>query len=190
MNLVEKLKQSLKEIEDRKNIPIPIISSINKAGPGKKLCKCGNYVGARTQICKICNNVFSSAPKQQELLITQGPIIELSSPEFIIPENPEYVYEHLRLDTWEKEQAERIIEKKGILNEFKDEKIWAPTSWRCICKTIDQVLNRTGIPWSDSLKEDLNRIIVKCIPTTNYKPAQQSRVGILQEMIVVELIEV
>lgn len=190
MNLAEKLKLKFQAIEEEQNKPVAVVSKTNCAGPGKKLCKCGNYIGARTQVCKICNHIFNSTPKQQELSITQLPIIEVPSPEFIIPENPEYCYEHLRLDTWEKEQAERIIAKKDILNENKDERFFAPTGWRCICKTLDQVMIRVGIPWNLNLKVDLNRIIVKCIPTNNFKPGHNPRLGMLQEMIVVELIDI
>ena len=96
----------------------------------------------------------------------------------------------MRLDSWEKEQAERIIAKKDILNETRDERLFAPTGWRKMCKTIDEALNRTGRPWQLTLKDDLNRIIVKCIPLNNFKPCHNPKLGMDQEMIVVELMEI
>jgi hypothetical protein len=192
MNLTEKFNKKILEAEEKKNKQILEFetSKKNGPGPGKKYCKgCNNYIGARTQICK-CGFSFAG-PKQQELPITIGPIVELKPIKIVsISENPEFVYEHLRLDTWEKEQAERIIAKKDILNETRDERFFAPTGWRPICKTIPEVLNRTGIPWSTTLKENTARIIVKCIPLNNFKPCHNPKLGMDQEMIAVELIEI
>ena len=185
MNLTEKFN---KKIADRALATVEVKKS--GPGPGKKHCKgCNNYIGVRTQICK-CGFSFAG-PKQQELPITIGPIVSLTPIKITpIPENPEFVYEHLRLDSWEKEQAERIIAKKDILNETRDERFFAPTGWRKMCKTIDEVLNRTGRPWQHTLKDDLNRIIVKCIPLNNFKPCHNPKLGMDQEMIVVELMEI
>lgn len=192
MNLTEKFNKKILESEEKKAKLAILSETIKKSGPGpgKKYCKgCDNYVGARTQTCK-CGFSFAG-PKQQELPITVGPIIELAPIKITaIPENPEFVYEHLRLDTWEKEQAERIIAKKDTLNEIRDERFFAPTGWRRICKTVDEVLNRTGNPWNTTLKENTARIIVKCIPLNNFKPCHNPKLGPDQEMVVVELIEV
>lgn len=191
MNLTEKFNKKILEAEEKKAKETVLSETKKKSGPGpgKKLCKgCNDYVGARTQTCK-CGFSFAG-PKQQELPITVGPIIQLAPIKIVsIPENPEFVYEHLRLDTWQKEQAERIIAKKDILNETRDERFFAPTGWRRICKTVDEVLNRTGKPWNITLKDDLNRIIVKCIPLNNFKPCHNPKLGMDQEMVVVELIE-
>lgn len=183
MNFLEGFNKKIKEIEEANAIK-PETSKSNGPGPGKKLCnQCNNYIGARTQTCK-CGKSFAKF-KQQELPIT---VSTLEPKEFVIPENPEYVYEHLRTDTWEKIQADYIVENKDSLSE-KNQRIFVPSEWRYPCKTIDEVLNRTGVPWSVTLKEDLNRIIVKCIPTTNFRPHENHRLGMLQEMIVVELID-
>ena len=191
MNLTEKFNKKILEAEEKKAKQTLETETKKKSGPGpgKKLCKgCNDYVGARTQLCK-CGFSFAG-PKQQELPITVGPIIQLAPIKITaIPENPEFVYEHLRLDTWEKEQAERIIAKKDTLNETRNERFFAPTGWRRICKNVDEVLNRTGKPWDLVLKDDLNRIIVKCIPLNNFKPSHHPKLGPDQEMVVVELIE-
>ena len=191
MNLTEKFNKKILEAEEKKTKLAFNFETIKKSGPGpgKKYCKgCDNYVGARTQLCK-CGFSFAG-PKQQELPITIGPIIQLAPIKIVsIPENPEFVYEHIRLDTWTKEQAERIIAKKDILNETRDERFFAPTGWQPICKTPEKVLERTGKPWWLTLKEDLNRIIVKCIPLNNFKPCHHPKLGPDQEMIVVELID-
>lgn len=198
MNLTEKFNKKILEAEEKKTKLAFNFETIKKSGPGpgKKYCKgCDNYVGARTQLCK-CGFSFAG-PKQQELPITIGPIVELKPLQSVhntqvisvIPEKYEFVYEHLRLDTWEKEQAERIIAKKDTLNETRDERFFAPTGWRRICKTVDEVLNRTGNPWNTTLKENVARIIVKCIPLNNFKPSHHPKLGPDQEMVVVELIE-
>jgi len=190
MNLTEKFNKKILEAEEKNKLALETKPIKSGPGPGKKYCKgCNSYVGARTQVCK-CGFSFAG-PKQQELPITVGPIIQLAPVKITaIPENPEFVYEHLRLDSWEKEQAERIIAKKDILNETRDERFFAPTGWRRICKTVDEVLNRTGNPWNTTLKENAARIIVKCIPLNNFKPCHNPKLGMDQEMVVVELIEV
>lgn len=149
-------------------IPDNTISLI-KTGPGqgKKQCKnCFEYIGVRSSICKYCNSPVIK-PIQQEL-----PVVK----------EIQYVYEHVRTDTWEKEIADKILSKE--LDSY-----WAPTSWRSICYSLEEVLNRKGNPYTsdNTLKEDLNRIIIKCVPTNNFKPHENKRVGLLQEMKVVEV---
>lgn len=149
-------------------IPEKPISPVKTGpGPGKKQCKnCFEYIGVRSSICKYCNSLVVK-PIQQEL-----PVVK----------EIEYVYEHIRTDTWEKEIAEKIMSKE--LNSY-----WAPTSWRSICYSLEEILKRNGsgefAPLT--LTEDLNRIIIKCVPTNNYKLAENKRIGLLQEMKVVEV---
>lgn len=150
----------------------------NGPGPGKKKCNCGLYVGVRTKTCKSCGYEFSTS-KKREL------------PPLVLP-TPVYVYEHLRTDTWEKEQAERILAKRDSLNEKQNEFICVPSSWRPLCDTVEEVLERKGLPHSSNftLKEDLSRIIVKCIKTDKFFHADNPRVGLLQQLIVVEVIDI
>lgn len=136
-------------------------------GPGKKQCKnCLEYIGVRSSICKLCKSPVTK-PIQQEL-----PVVK----------EIQYVYEHIRTDTWEKEIVDKILSKE--LDSY-----WAPTSWRKICYSLEEVLDRNGsgefAPLT--LTEDLNRIIIKCVPTNNYKLAENKRIGLLQEMKVVEV---
>lgn len=148
------------------------------AGPGKKKCQCGLYLGVRTKICKSCGFEFTTNTKRK-------------LPELILPP-PIYVYEHLRTDTWEKEQADKILAKKDVLAEKQNEFIYVPSSWRPLCYTIEDVLNRKRYQngTGPSLKEDLSRIIVKCIKTDKFFEANNPRVGKLQELIVVEVIDI
>lgn len=155
----------LNELLGFKNLEKPISENKTSPGPGKKQCKnCLEYIGVRSSICKYCNSLIMK-PIQQEL-----PVIK----------EIQYVYEHVRTDTWEKEIAQKILSKE---QDF----YWAPTQIREICYSLEEVLNRRGIPYSTLLKEDLNRIIIKCIPTNNFKFHENKRVGILQEMKVVEV---
>lgn len=157
---------SLNELLGFKSADKPISQVKTGPGPGKKQCKnCLEYVGVRSAICKLCNSPFIK-PIQQEL-----PVVK----------EIQYVYEHVRTDTWEKEIADKILSKE--LNSY-----WAPTSWRSICYSLEEVLERNGVPYSTTLKEDLNRIIIKCIPTNNFKPHENKRTGLLQEMKVVEVV--
>lgn len=164
-----------------KNIPNESIttrsmSNDNKPGPGKKQCQCGLYLGVRTKICKNCGYDFNTKKK-----------VEI--PELILPP-PIYVYEHLRTDTWEKEQADKILLRKENLAEKQNEFHYAPTSWRPLCYTVEEVLERRGNPKTLTLKEDLNRIIIKCIKTDNYFKADNPKFGLLQQLIVVEVINI
>ena len=159
---------SLNELLGFKSADKPISQVKTGPGPGKKQCKnCLEYVGVRSAICKLCNSPFIK-PIQQEL-----PVVK----------EIQYVYEHIRTDTWEKEIADKIVSKE--LDSY-----WAPTSWRSICYSLEEVLNRNGslIFNTSTLKEDLNRIIIKCIPTNNFKPHENKRLGLLQEMKVVEVV--
>ena len=159
---------SLNELLGFKSVDKPISQVKTGPGPGKKQCKnCLEYVGVRSAICKLCNSPFTK-PIQQEL-----PVVK----------EIQYVYEHVRTDTWEKEIADKIVNKE--LDSY-----WAPTSWREICYSLEEVLNRNGslIFNTSTLKEDLNRIIIKCIPTNNFKPHENKRLGLLQEMKVVEVV--
>jgi hypothetical protein len=162
MSLANLLGFKTPESSDKPSLPV-------KTGPsqGKKQCKnCFEYIGVRSSICKYCNKPIIK-PIQQEL-----PVVK----------EIQYVYEHVRTDTWEKEIANKILSKE--LDSY-----WAPTSWRSICYSLEEVLERKGSPYSrDShLKEDLNRIIIKCIPTNNFKYDENKRIGLLQEMKVVEV---
>lgn len=152
-------------------IPAKPISPVKTGpSPGKKQCKnCFEYVGVRSSICKYCNKPITK-PIQQEL-----PVVK----------EIQYVYEHVRTDTWEKEIVDKILNKE---QDF----YWAPTSWRSICYSLEEVLNRNGSGEfaSDTLKEDLNRIIIKCIPTNNFKLHENKRIGLIQEMKVVEVCEI
>jgi len=137
-------------------------------GPGKKQCKnCLEYIGVRSSICKLCKSPVTK-PIQQEL-----PVVK----------EIQYVYEHVRTDTWEKEIADKILNKE--LDSY-----WAPTSWRKICYSLEEVLERNGNPYSTLLREDSNRIIIKCIPTNNFKQDENKRIGLLQEMKVVEICKI
>lgn len=163
MNLFELLNRS-DSIEPEKK---------SGSGPGKKKCPCGLYLGVRTKICKSCGHDFSTGKK-----------VEI--PEFILPP-PVYVYEHLRTDTWEKEQADKILARKETLAEKQNEFHYAPTTWRPLCYSIEEVLSRRGLPYNSgiTLKDDLNRIIIKCIKTDKFFQSTDPRSGLLQELIVV-----
>jgi hypothetical protein len=146
-----------------------IIPSI-KGGQGKKKCRnCSEYIGVRSKNCKYCKYDFT-IDRQQELPLAIEPI---------------YVYEHLRTDTWEAEQANRILEKKN----FSEEKefIYVPSGWRPLCYSIDELLERKNKD-NISLRNDRDKIIVKCIPTNNFQLHENPRLGKLQELIVVEVI--
>lgn len=148
--------------------PANTISQVKTGpGPGRKQCKnCFEYIGVRSSFCKYCNSLVVK-PIQQEL-----PVIK----------EIQYVYEHVRTDTWEKEIVDKILSKE--LDSY-----WAPTSWRSLCYSLEEVLNRngSGIYAATTLKEDLNRIIIKCIPTNNFKLHENKRIGLIQEMKVVEV---
>lgn len=138
-----------------------------KAGPGKKQCKnCLKYIGVRSAFCKYCKTTCAKSVQKEKPQAQSEPV--------------QYVYEHIRTDTWEKEIADKILNKE--LDSY-----WAPTQWRNICYNLDEVLERNGVPYAITLKEDLNRIIIKCIPTNNFKPHENKRIGILQEMKIVEV---
>lgn len=162
MKLNELLGFKTPEILDK---PISLVKT--SPGPGKKQCKnCLEYVGVRSSICKLCNNPFIK-PIQQEL-----PVVK----------EIQYVYEHVRTDTWEKEIADKILSKE--LDSY-----WAPTALRKLCYSLEEVLNRNGSGKfaATPLKEDLNRIIIKCIPTNNFKLHENKRIGLIQEMKIVEI---
>lgn len=162
MNLNELLGFKTPEIPNK-----PISEIKTGPGPGKKQCKnCLEYIGVRSSFCKLCKSPVLK-PIQQEL-----PVVK----------EIQYVYEHVRTDTWEKEIADKILSKE--LDSY-----WAPTGFRKICYSLEEILNRNGSGefYSFTLKEDLNRIIIKCIPTNNFKTAENKRIGLLQEMKVVEV---
>ena len=136
-------------------------------GPGRKQCKnCLEYIGVRSSICKLCNS----------------PVVKSIQQELPVIKEIQYVYEHVRTDTWEKEIVDKILSKE--LDSY-----WAPTSWRKLCYSLEEVLERNGSGEfaAHTLKEDLNRIIIKCIPSNNYKLAENKRIGLIQEMKVVEV---
>ena len=162
MKLNELLGFKTPEILDK-----PISPVKTSSGPGKKQCKnCLEYIGVRSSICKYCNSPVIK-PIQQEL-----PVVK----------EIQYVYEHVRTDTWEKEIADKILNKE---QDF----YWAPTGFREICYSLEEVLNRNGSGEFavTTLKEDLNRIIIKCIPTNNFKLHENKRIGLIQEMKIVEI---
>lgn len=151
----------------------------NKPGPGKKKCNCGLYLGVRTKICKSCGWNFSTSKK-----------VEI--PELIIPP-PVYVYEHLRTDSnRDREQAALILSKKDVLAEKQNEFYYAPTQWRPLCYSIEEVLNRRIPPYDREhyLKDEPNKIIIKCIKTDNYFKPDDPKFGSLQQLIVVGVIDV
>lgn len=145
-----------------------------KAGPGKKQCKnCLKYIGVRSANCKYCKTTCAKSVQKEEPQEQSEPAEDRRP--------VQYVYEHIRTDTWEKEITDKILSKE--LDSY-----WAPTQWRNICYSLEEVLKRNGVPYAITLKEDLNRIIIKCIPTNNFKPHENKRIGILQEMKIVKII--
>jgi len=81
---------NLNELLGFKTPEKPISPVKTGAGPGKKQCKnCLEYIGVRSGICKYCNKQITR-PIQQELSVVK---------------EIQYVYEHVRTDTWEKEIA-------------------------------------------------------------------------------------
>jgi hypothetical protein len=140
----------------------------DKPGKGKKQCiQCKEYIGVRSAICKHCK---FSCEKQVSLF------------------DKKYVYEHIRLDTErEKEQASRIIQNKSSLN---NEFYWAPTSWRPLCYSEEDIRKRIkGFAGDLITLEGWSYVIIKCEPLNEFKQGSK-REGRLQKLRVLDVIEI
>lgn len=89
-------------------------------------------------------------------------------------------YEHVRTDNWEKETAEKILK-----NEVKE--YLAPINIRPLASTLEEVLSRIST-YPLSLKEDNNRIIIKCEKTDFFTEHPNPRIGKLQKLKIIEII--
>ncbi len=90
-------------------------------------------------------------------------------------------YEHVRTDNWEKETAEQIL--KNQTNEY-----FAPVDIRPLASSLEEVLSRIST-YPMSLKEDNNRIIIKCEKTECFTQHTNPRIGKLQKLKILEVID-
>jgi len=90
-------------------------------------------------------------------------------------------YEHVRTDNWEKETAEKIL--KNQVKEY-----YAPVNIRPLASTLEEVLSRIST-YPMSVKEDCNRIIIKCEKTDDFAEHTNPRIGKLQKLKIIEVID-